>query len=215
MEDELDEIAEGKREYKKTLKDFYGPFSKDVESKEHIKKLTTLGDAPAEFKCPKCGASMIIKLGRGGKFMSCSKFPECTGARTIDGVELKPDEPIGKHPQSGEPIFVLSGRFGPYVQLGEKTKENPKPRRASIAKDKKVDEVTVKDAVKYLSLPRELGKHPDTGEMITANIGRFGPYIVHEKDFRSLKKDDVYTIELPRALEILAEEKKTRGGKKK
>ena len=215
MENELDEIASGEREYVRTLSDFYGPFTKDVDSKKDIEKITNLGDAPKEFKCPECNADMVIKLSKTGKFMSCSKFPECTGARTIDGVELKPDEPIGKHPQSGEPIFVLSGRFGPYVQLGEKTKENPKPRRASIAKDKKVDEVTVKDAVKYLSLPRELGKHPDTGEMITANIGRFGPYIVHEKDFRSLKKDDVYTIELPRALEILAEEKKTRGGKKK
>jgi DNA topoisomerase-1 len=214
MENGLDEIAEGKRDYAKTLKDFYTPFSKDVKSKENIDKLTTLGDAPPEFKCPKCKADMIIKLGRGGKFMSCSLFPECDGARTIEGKELKPDEPIGKHPENGESIYLLHGRFGPYVQLGEKTKENKKPRRASVPKEKDVDEVKVEDAVKYLSLPRELGKHPDTDSMISASIGRFGPYIVHDTDFRSLKTDDVYTIELPRALEILAEEKKRRGKKK-
>ncbi len=215
MENELDEIAEGKREYKQTLTDFYKPFIKEVKSKEKLEKITNLGDAPKEFKCPKCNAPMIIKLGRGGKFMSCSRFPECDGARTIDGKEVAPEEPIGKDPKTGEPVYVLHGRFGPYIQIGEKTKENPKPKRASVPKEKNPDEVTLKEALIYLSLPRELGKHPKTGETITANVGRFGPYIVHESDFRSLKKDDVYTIELPRALEILAEEKKTRGGKKK
>lgn len=227
MEDELDEIAEGKREYTKTLSDFYKPFAKDVKAKEKIDKLTTLGDAPEEFKCPECGSNMVIKLGRGGKFLSCAKFPECTGARTIDGKVLEPEAPIGNDPQTGEPIFVLNGRFGPYVQVGDpkaikekeskakKGEKKEKPRRASIPKDKNPDEVTLEEALKYLSLPRELGAHPETGEMITANIGRFGPYIVHESDFRSLKTDDVYTIELPRALEILKEEKKKRGFKKK
>jgi DNA topoisomerase-1 len=215
MEDELDEIAEGKRTYEKTLKDFYEPFAKDVQSKESIDKLTNLGEASEAFKCPKCGSKMVIKLGRGGKFMSCAKFPDCDGARTIEGKELKPDEPIGAHPESGEPIYLLHGRFGPYVQVGEKTKENPKPKRASVPKDKNPDQVNTEDALKYLSLPRELGAHPETGEMVTASIGRFGPFIVHQSDFRSLKNDDVYTIELPRALEILAEEKKTRGRKKK
>ena len=110
----------------------------------------------------------------------------------------------------------MSGRFGPYVQLGElktqnsKLKTKNKPKRASIPKDKKPEEVTVEDAVKYFSLPRVLGNHPETGEPITAHVGRFGPYIVHQKDFRSLKKDDVYDIALDRALEILKEEKKKR-----
>ncbi len=214
MENELDEIAEGKREYTKTLQDFYTPFRKDVEAKEDLEKITTLGDAPDEFPCPKCDSKMVIKLGRGGKFLSCARFPECDGARTIEGKVIEPDKPIGKHPESGEDIYLLTGRFGPYVQLGatpqkgERKKE--KPRRASIPKDKDIDEVTVEDAAKYLSVPRVLGKHPETGEEITAGIGRFGPFIVHDGDFRSLKTDDVYTIELPRALEILAEEKKTR-----
>lgn len=215
MEDELDEIADGKRDYTKTLKDFYTPFTKEIKSKEDSEKITNLGEAPKEFPCPDCGAGMVIKLGRGGKFMSCERFPDCHGARTIEGKVIKPDEPIGKDPETGMDIFLLSGRFGPYVQIGEKTKENPKPRRASVPKEKDLDTVTIEDALKYLSLPRILGKHPETGEDITASIGRFGPFIVHEGDFRSLKQDDVYTITLDRALEILKEPKKTRKGAKK
>lgn len=215
MEDKLDAIANGNAEYEKTLKDFYGPFTKAVKSKEDIPKLTTLGKAPAEFKCPKCKSAMHFKLGRGGIFMSCDTYPDCDGMRTEEGEEIGEDKPIGTHPESGEDIYVLTGRYGPYVQLGIKDDKNKKPRRASVPKDKEPKEVTVEDAVKYLSLPRELGEHPDTGEMITASIGRFGPYIVHESDFRSLKTDDVYTIELKRALEILAEPKKKRGAKKK
>ena len=220
MEDELDDIATGKREYVKTLQDFYTPFHKDVKAKEKIDKLTNLGPAPKEWKCPVCDGSMIIKLGRSGKFMSCERYPDCDGARRIDGSVVEPNKPIGTDEKTGLSIFVLDGRFGPYVQLGEKTKENPKPRRSSIPKDKDISAVTVQDALKYLSLPRILGIHPETGKEIVANIGRFGPYVMHDGDFRSLKKDsgdDVYTIELPRALEIFKEEKKVgrRGRKKK
>ncbi len=217
MENELDEIAEGKREYASVLGDFYKPFDEDVKSKEDIDKITNLGPAPKEFTCPKCGGKMEYKLGRGGKFMSCAKYPECDGARTKDGDIVEPDKPIGVYPETEEPIFVLNGRFGPYVQVGDpKTakgkKKKEKPKRASLPKDKDPNEVTLEDALKYLSLPRVLGKHPKTGEPITASIGRFGPFIVHEKDFRSLKTDDVYTINLERALEILAEPKKKRKG---
>jgi DNA topoisomerase-1 len=233
MENELDQIADGKREYEPTLRDFYKPFLKDVKEKEKTAKLTTLGEADDKLKCPVCGAGMIVKLGRGGKFLSCERFPDCKGMRNIDGSEIKEAESIGTDPASGLPIFVMDGRFGPYVQLGGKDeKAHPqtpspregakkgktiKPRRASIPKEKDPSSVTVEDALKYLSLPRELGVHPQTGEMISANIGRFGPYIVHQKDFRSLKEDDVYKIELPRALEILKEPKKVdrRGGWKK
>ena len=96
MEDELDEIARGEREYEKTLRDFYGPFSKDVKSKEKLEKATNLGNAPENIKCPKCGAKMIIKLSRGGKFYSCEKFPECNGALMLDGTELKGPEETGE-----------------------------------------------------------------------------------------------------------------------
>jgi len=216
LEDQLDDIASGTREYKKTLTDFYLPFKKEVASKENIEKLTNLGPADKKHKCPKCGKAMVIKLGRGGKFLSCATFPDCDGALTLEGLEIKKDEPIGIYPETGQPIFVLTGRFGPYVQVGEapdkKDKKKEKLKRASIPKGFDIENITEKDALKFLSIPRELGVHPKTNETITASIGRFGPYIVHDTDFRSLKEDDVYTITLERALEILSEPKKTRKG---
>lgn len=96
IEDELDEISRGEREYEKTLKDFYGPFLKEVKSKEKLDKATNLGDAPENIKCPKCGSGMIVKLSRGGKFYSCSKYPDCDGALMLDGTELKGPEETGE-----------------------------------------------------------------------------------------------------------------------
>jgi DNA topoisomerase-1 len=216
MEDELDDIATGKRTYEKTLKDFYTPFSKEVKEKGKLAKATDLGEAPAEFKCPKCGSPMIVKLGRGGKFLSCSRFPDCTGSLTMAGEEVKSDTPIGTDPATQLPVYMKTGRFGPYVQIGEDDKKKKiKARKSSIPKSKNLSEVTIEDALTYLSLPRTLGEHPDTGKTITANVGRFGPYIVHDGDFRSLKTDDVYTITHDRALEILREPKKMRGFRKK
>jgi len=127
---------------------------------------------------------------------------------------LKENKPIGVDPETELNVYVLEGPYGPYVQLGEKEKSK-KPKRGKIPDDVKLEDITLEEALKYVALPRELGKHPETGDTISASIGRFGPYIVHQKDFRSLKEDDVYTIELPRALEILAEEKKTRRRKTK
>ncbi len=224
MENELDEIANGDRTYLKTLSDFYKPFQKDLKSKEKTAKITNLGVADAKYICPKCGASMDIKLGRNGKFLSCSKYPDCDGALTLEGVEFKKDEPIGLDPVSGLPIFVLNGRFGPYVQLGVKLPKvkkvrakkvkNPtietapapiKPRMASIPKTMDPSKVGVADAMKYLSLPRNLGVDPKTGKDVISSAGRFGPYIVSDGNYRSIKvPDDVYEITLERALEMLA-----------
>lgn len=225
MEDELDQIAGGTREYEKTLRDFYTPFTKDVAAKEDIPKLTTLGSAPKEFPCPLCGAHMDMKLSRNGVFMSCSKFPDCTGARTEKGEVIGAEEPLGNHPELGKPIYVRNGRFGPYLEMvleeaketktktGKTRKVKAKVKRASIPPEIDHEQITLEEAVKLLILPRELGSHPDTGEMISANTGRYGPYIVHQSDFRSLKgEDDPYTVTLPRALEIFKEPKKTRNG---
>jgi len=219
MEDKLDEIAEGKRDYVKTLKEFYNPFSKAVADKENIEKLTNLGPGPKEFPCPKCGKEMVIKLGRTGTFLSCGTFPECDGSRLINGTELKAGEPIGKHPETGDSIYVLDGRFGPYVQQGETpekgNKKAPKPRRASLPEGTKLEDVTLEDAVRYLLLPRDLGPHPATNEPIQANTGRFGPYIVHAGDYRSLKgADNPYDVTYERALELLKEPKQGRKGEK-
>jgi DNA topoisomerase I len=238
MENELDEIARGEREYAKTLGDFYKPFRKDVESKESLPKATSLGEVPKEFKCPLCGSEMEFKLGRGGIFMSCTKFPECKGARAEDGAEIRGDEPIGMHPETKLPIFVRTGRFGPFVEMPDaapaettpveeeiptngkkKTKKPAKKKkvvfsgkRASIPAGKNIAEVTLQDAVKYLSLPRDLGVHPTTGEKVFANTGRFGPYVGHNGEFRSIKKGgpssklgagDPYTITFDEAMTLL------------
>ncbi len=218
MEDKLDDIAIGQAEYVETIDSVYKPLHKDIKIKDKLDKATTLGEADPKFKCPICGSGMLIKLGRAGKFLSCDKYPDCMGALTLEGLEIKGDAPIATDPATNLPIFVKVGRFGPYVQLGEKDKKtNPKPKMASIPKEKDPTAVSLEDALHYLSLPRVLGKHPATGKDITANKGRFGPYVVHEADFRSLKKDDVFTVTLERALEIFAEEKKVgrRGGWKK
>ncbi len=113
MEDELDEISRGEREYEKTLEDFYGPFLKDVQSKEKLEKATNLGDAPENIKCPKCGSGMIIKLSRGGKFYSCSKYPDCDGALMLDGVELRGPEETGENcPECSGKLVIRERRDG-------------------------------------------------------------------------------------------------------
>jgi DNA topoisomerase-1 len=237
MEDSLDDIANGDKEYATTLKKFYIPFAKEIKVLEKEAKITNLGEADAKYKCPKCGSHMIIKLGRNGKFLSCSTYPDCEGALMMDGTEIKKDEPIGNDPATGLPIYVLVGKYGPYVQLGayepkpkkvpgEKKprrkkgdpipEKAPKPRMSSIPKGMDITKVTVADAVKYLSLPRVLGVFPATGKNITANIGRFGPYIVQDGDFRSLKikdGDNPYNITLERAIDILSKPKPERKGR--
>ena len=240
MEDELDEISRGEREYEKTMQDFYTPFEQAVQSKESLPKATALGPVPVEFTCPLCGSPMEFKLGRGGIFMSCTRYPDCLGARQEDGLELKADEPIGNHPETGYPIYVRTGRFGPYVEMilptppeaevspetkssDEPTEEKPKKRarktpakpkkakkpkieakRASVPAGTDLSTLTLADAVKFLSLPRELGIHPISGKPVAANTGRFGPYIMHDGEFRSIKKADPYTITLEEALTLLA-----------
>lgn len=117
MEDELDEIADGKREYEKTLKDFYGPFTKAVKSKNKIEKLTNMGAAPSEFPCPICGGPMVYKLSKTGRFMSCARFPDCLGARREDGSEIAPPKEIGEAcPQCKDgKLIEREGRFGRFI----------------------------------------------------------------------------------------------------
>jgi DNA topoisomerase-1 len=234
MENELDEIARGERGYVETLKAFYGPFEKEVRAGDKLPKATSLGDVPVEFPCPLCASPMEFKLGRGGIFMSCKKYPDCLGARTEEGMELKGDEPIGYHPETGAPIFIKTGRFGPYVEMslpeeivkeeivvsedGKKPKKKvtkrgkgrPKTaaKRASIPAGTDLASVTLADALKYLSLPRELGMHPSTGKAVFASTGRFGPYVGSDGEFRSIKKSDPYTITFDEALAVLAEPKR-------
>lgn len=242
MENHLDSIASGEEDYVSILSDFYTPFSKSVLAKEDIPKLTNLGDAPTEFRCPKCKNSMVYKLGRTGKFISCSTYPDCDGALTQEGKEIGNEEPMGVHPETGKNIYLMEGRFGPYVQMGENpkipkatkfekghkktdiekemvrqekeaikiAKALPKPKRASLPAGVSPEDVTLERAVHLLILPRDLGIHPESGEMTIANVGRFGPYVGHGREFRSIKKTsglDPYTITFDEAVALLAQPK--------
>ncbi|GIW68972.1 MAG: DNA topoisomerase 1 [Candidatus Parcubacteria bacterium] len=220
MEEELDEIARGEREYRQTLEEFYASFAPEVLKKEKtLPKQTTLGPAPEEFPCPRCGASMVYKLTRGGRFMSCSRYPECEGARAEDGSVLEASSPLGTDPASGLPVYVLSGPYGWYVQLGETPPKGsrgaPKPKRVSLPPDVSPSSLTLEKALALLSFPRELGKHPQTGEPVTAHLGRFGPYVACGKEFRSLKDRDPSEVTLHEALELLAQPPASRRAKRR
>ncbi len=247
MENNLDEIARGERGYTETLEAFYGPFHKEVLAGDALPKATSLGDASSEFACPMCESQMEFKLGRGGVFMSCKRFPECMGARTEEGLQITDAEPLGIHPDTGMPIYIKTGRFGPYVEMPleeavskqvtvgsedkpvdsrsdlgklalrsdlknpKKAKKAAKPKkakappakRASIPAGTDLASVTLADAVKYLSLPRELGQHPVTDKLVFASTGQFGPYVGSDGNFRSIKKVDPYTITFDEAMVFL------------
>ena len=229
MEQTLDEIAEGKVEHIDYLKKFYlgnGGLRSRVDNQdkkikpEESRTIELHGqNGDVEIKVGRFGP-YIISGGKGKDEVHAS-IPEDIAPADLKSEDLdeliemskRGPEPIGMHPESGIPVYVLVGRYGPYFQLGEVTEENPKPKRASLPKGMKPKEADMDTAVRLLMLPRELGDHPDTGKPILANAGRFGPYVMHDGDFRSLKKeDDLYEIDLKRALELLAEEKKGRRG---
>ena len=243
MENALDEIAAGERNHLDYLRGFYlgeNGLKTLVDEREgsivaekcRTIVLPQISDA-FEVKVGRFGP-YIIHRANGASGVAASGGEKANGTEEIRAsipeeiapADLTPDDieeliriqrdgpkPIGVDPETNENIYCLVGRYGPYVQLGEQTEEGPKPRRASLPKEIKPRDVDLPTALKLLSLPRTLGTHPENGKEIVANVGRFGPFVVCDGDFRSLKKDDdVYTVTLDRALEILAEEKKARRG---
>ncbi|MHB8353352.1 MAG: type I DNA topoisomerase [Burkholderiales bacterium] len=208
LEDQLDLISEGKLEWIPVLAQFWEGFSSQVEEKASVSRAEVTQESLDEA-CPKCGKPLSVRLGRRGKFVGCSGFPECDFTRNLDGV-TGAAEPVvvGAEPESGQSILLLNGPYGPYLQLGETAPEGKKPKRISLPKNLLPTQVTMDIALRLLSLPRELGNHPENSKKVTVNIGRFGPYIQHDGGFRSIpKSDNVFDIELERALQILAEPK--------
>lgn len=230
METALDEIAEGQRDSLAYLEEFYlgeDGLRNHVEERENAIK----PEVSRSIALPQLREHQTVKIGRYGPYIVHHEADEAIHASIPEEyapadlterdiaelIELqkKGPAPLGKHPDTGQNVYCLSGRYGPYVQLGEADGEGEKPKRASLPKGVPPSEVTLDLAVKLLSIPRTLGTHPDTGAEVVAGVGRFGPFVVCNNEFRSLKKeDDVYTIELERALELLAEEKKGRSGTK-
>lgn len=229
MEEKLDLIATGEVDYLKYLKSFYKG-KKGLKEVVEAKEKDIKPDESRTIHLEGVNGVVDVKVGRFGPYVIShgkgkdeihASIPEDIAPADLKDSDIdeliemskKGPEPIGTHPKTKEPIFCLVGRYGPYLQLGEKTDDNPKPRRASLPKGLTPKTIDMETAVKLLSLPRELGNHPETGKVVQANNGKFGPYIMHDGEFRSLKKeDDVYTVKLDRALEILAQPKFGRGG---
>jgi DNA topoisomerase-1 len=226
LEDQLDQVSAGGSDYLELLSKFWRDFSAAIAETSELRiteVLDVLDDAlapqlypPREDGsdpriCPKCGnGTLHLKSSRTGGFVGCGNYPECTFTRPISGeIDESSDRLLGE--DAGDEIFLKSGRFGPYVQRGEATKEAPKPPRASLPKGWAPAEMDLERALMLLNLPREVGPHPEDGEMIEAGIGRYGPFVKHGRTYANLKEvDDVFTIGMNRAVEELAK-KASRG----
>jgi DNA topoisomerase-1 len=229
MEQTLDDISTGEAKWLPYLQKFYlgdkglETLVREQESQidASIARTVILENLDAKVRIGKYGPYIEVK---NGDDVVTASIPKDLTPADLDPKQVEvllrqkttgPDQ-VGRHPETGEPIYVKIGTYGPYVQLGDKTDENPKPKQASLPKGVTHENVTLDMAVGLLALPRTLGVHPATNGKIQASLGRFGPYVVHDqgkegKDYRSLKAaDNVLTISLERALELLAEPKKGR-----
>lgn len=208
MEDELDEISEGKRDWIPVLESFWIDFDKLIQEKKNIERKDVTQELMDEA-CPKCGKPLATRLGKRGSFVGCTAYPECDYTRSTSG-EIDPADArreLGVDPVTNLPVLLLRGPYGYYVQLGEVVEgEKKKPRRMSWPKEVLPENADLAAALKLLELPKELGNHPETGKKVIVNIGRFGPYVGHDGKFKSIPKtESVFTIELDRAVALLAE----------
>jgi DNA topoisomerase I len=234
LEDQLDEISGGRTDWKKVLREFWEQFSLAVAGTKELtitQVIATLdeelgrhffpesADGKDPRLCPGCAAGRLsLKLGKFGAFIGCSNYPECRYTRPlgIEGGNGEADtldsgpRALGIDPESNQPVTLRKGPYGVYVQLGE-GENGAKPKRVSLPRGVVPADVDLDTALRLLALPRELGRHPETGETITAGVGRFGPYLKHGAAFKSLAPDDdVLTIGLNRAISLLAEPSKGR-----
>ena len=237
LEDQLDEISGGRIAWIPVLEAFWRDFSAQIDQTMELRiteVLDTLDEALGSHffpqsaakdgfdprKCPSCDDGRLgLKFGKTGGFIGCSNYPECKMTNELTVVD-KPlvasasdDDPLGLHPDSGLPIFLKKGPYGWYVQMGIKSDDLPTPKRASLERGDKPEELTFERAVKLLELPRDVGIHE--GEMITAGVGRFGPFVKHRSLFASLPKDESpLTIGLNRAIDLLEQKKEKDKAKK-
>ena len=220
LENQLDSVSAGKGNYKELLGQFWDDFSEAISETSELRiteVLDVLDDAlapqlyPAKEdgsdprRCPKCGNGQLhMKSSRTGGFVGCGNYPECNFTRPISG---EPDETAERllGEDNGDKIFLKSGRYGPYIQRGEASEANKKPPRASLPKGWPPSDIELEKALKLLSLPREIGPHPEDGQIIEAGIGRYGPFVRHGRTYANLKDpDDVFNVGMNRAVEELA-----------
>ncbi len=224
LENQLDEVSGGRIDWKELLRNFWRDFSAAVDGTKELTITQVLkaldedlgrhffpddGSGRDPRLCPVCGAGRLsLKLGKFGAFIGCSNYPNCRYTRPLaiegNGGEVS-ETTLGSDPASGLPVTIRKGPFGHYVQLGAGDGD-AKPKRVAIPRPLKPADIDLDTALRLLALPRELGADPDTGEMITAGIGRFGPYIKRGATYKSLgSDDDVLTIGVNRAVVLLAE----------
>ena len=225
LEEKLDKISAGELEWKDVLRDFWREFIAAVNDIGELRiahVLDALNDllGPHIFPepanggdprgCPSCGAGRLsLKVGKFGAFIGCSNYPECRYTRQLaeTGDKAPPAEAkvLGTDPETGLEVTLRTGRFGPYVQLGEGNGKE-KPKRASIPKGTDPDSLELDRALALLALPREVGAHPETGKPIVAGFGRYGPYVQHDGKYASLSSpEEVFEVGLNRAVSLLAE----------
>ena len=232
LERDLDRISAGELDWKAALRAFWDDFHPQAEAVMEVRKSAILEGLneylgphifpPTEAgvdprKCPSCeDGRLSIKTSKFGAFVGCSNYPDCEFTRPLsdkkgDGKANGEPMILGHHPDSGLPVSLRDGRFGPYVQIDE-TKKGEKPPRASIPKDMAADGISLDQALALLSLPRQVGLHPESGKPVTAAIGPYGPYVSHEGKYASLAgTEEVFSVGLNRAVVLLAEAKKGRG----
>ena len=228
LEEQLDEVSAGKVGWTDLLRNFWEDFKKATDETKELRigeVLEALNEllAPHIFPplapdadprvCPTCGnGKLSLKLGRYGAFIGCSNYPECRFTRQLltQNGEAKPNgaeaeaKVLGPDPETGRDISLKTGRFGPYVELAPE--EGEKPKRASVPKDVDTSSVDLARAIALLSLPREIGPHPETGKPIVASIGRYGPYVSHDGKYANLANtEEVFTVGANRAITLLAE----------
>jgi DNA topoisomerase-1 len=225
LENQLDEISDGKLDWKEVLRNFWETFKQlcdDTVGKSNREVIDVLDDAlgahffPPEGKdesrkCPTCENGRLgIKVGKFGGFIGCSNYPDCkytvqfNQLNDKDGKSLSGPKEIGIYPETNEMITLRKGPYGFYMQVGEGTPEK-KPKRVSIPKNFEPDEIGLNTAIQLLGLPRKLGFNPENNKTVSAGIGMYGPYILHDKKYKALEKtDNILDIELERALELIA-----------
>ena len=246
LEDQLDKVSAADADYKDVLARFWKDFSAaiaetaDLRITEVLEKINEVlephlfpatEDGKDPRLCPNCEVGRLsMRTARsGGAFIGCSNYPECRYTRPFgppdpeaEASAIPPDGKLLGEDQ-GEEIRVFKGRFGPYVQRGPVTEENKKPPRQSVPKDWPAEELELERALMLLSLPREIGPHPEDGIMVWANIGRYGPYIKHAESTSDRGGtnanleglDEVFTVGMNRAVQLLAEKVASRGGRGK
>jgi DNA topoisomerase-1 len=238
LEEKLDLISDGKLEYKTVLRDFWRDFMgaveeiKDLRVGDVLEALNEIlgphvfpprADGGDPRQCPNCGEGRLsLKVsGKYGAFIGCSRYPDCRYTRQLsqngNGTDAEASTPDGKllgyDPESGLAVTLRVGRFGPYLQLGEGSKDE-KPKRSSIPNGVDPNSVDLERALQLLSLPRTVGDHPETGKPITAGLGRYGPFIQHDGMYANLPTvDEVFSVGINRAVALLAEKKAGKGNR--